>query len=214
MKKTINAWAAKSVFVLSTLVLSAWVSGCCIGSNKASWAANDTGQAVVDVNQRLPNGQKDNGVVRSGPGFEFGKVTSLPSGTVVTVVENKKGSGGMWSKINYAGGTGWMHQDILLKAREIQAGGHADFSGTYTQYLATGSGVCTFKQVGVTIHGDCNDGEKITCTVGGNNANCNWAMQGGGGKAYITKTANGTIVGTWGNGNSSTDGGAWQLVPR
>lgn len=107
------------LMALSSGVLLA--AGCCdMGSNKASWAANDTGPATVDVSRKLPNGQQDWGRVRDRPNGNI--ITSLPSGTQVNVIANeyvRTGAiPGNWSKIQYPGGEGWMHQDILLKARE------------------------------------------------------------------------------------------------
>jgi hypothetical protein len=107
-----------------TLIGGLLLAGCCgkVGENKASWAADDTGPAVVDVSRRLPNGQHDNGVVRMGPGFNYGKITSLPTGSRVTVLSNTRTSVGNWSRIRFNGNQeGWIHQDILLKGREIQS---------------------------------------------------------------------------------------------
>ena len=52
--------------------------------------------------------------VRTGAGTDNSRVTSLNSGTAVTIVgEEKDGSGATWYKINYAGGSGYMHSDYI-----------------------------------------------------------------------------------------------------
>ena len=52
--------------------------------------------------------------VRTGAGTDQSRVTSLNSGTAVTIVgEEKDGSGATWYKINYAGGSGYMHSDYI-----------------------------------------------------------------------------------------------------
>lgn len=52
--------------------------------------------------------------VRTGAGTDNSRVTSLSNGTAVTIVgEEKDGSGATWYKINYAGGSGYMHSDYI-----------------------------------------------------------------------------------------------------
>ena len=190
-------------------------TGCCkLGSNKASWAAGDTGPAVVDVTRRLPNGQQDNGVVRSGPGFEYGKITSLPSGTQVTVTSNKSTPTGYWSQVKYAGGTGWMHQDILLKSREQNAGNNAFMTGRYSAQSTNGRISCDITQNGQNMGGSCSDGLKIEGRVDRNSAICSWTLGGASGKGFLIQTANGSLVGTWGNGASNDNGGTWSMTPN
>jgi hypothetical protein len=53
----------------------------------------------------------------------------------------------------------------------------------------------------------------MTCTAAGNALDCSWREGATAGKAKLVKETSGTIRGTWGNGASATDGGAWVFVP-
>jgi hypothetical protein len=53
----------------------------------------------------------------------------------------------------------------------------------------------------------------MTCQASGNTLDCDWREGANIGKARLTKQANGSIHGTWGNGASATDGGPWIFNP-
>ncbi len=104
---------------------AAALGGCCkdaVQENRMAWAANDRGEAVVDVTRRRSDGKLDNGVVRSGPGFQYPQVASLRTGARVTVLDNARNSNGNWSKISFANGEGWIHQDILVNLPSVNGG--------------------------------------------------------------------------------------------
>lgn len=109
-------------------VATAGLSGCCsMGKNKTSWETTDTvGDAYVEVNRYLPNGDRDVANVRDKPGQTGTRVTAqLTHGTKVRVYENTKLADGYWSKVHFdvmGGGDGWMHQDVLNK--QPQGGGN------------------------------------------------------------------------------------------
>jgi hypothetical protein len=48
----------------------------------------------------------------------------------------------------------------------------------------------------------------------GTTLDCSWKEGVGFGKARLTKQANGTLQGTWGNSASDKDGGQWTFVPK
>lgn len=110
---------SKALFValLSSAML---VNGCCsMGKNKTSWETTDTtGDAVVEVTAKGADGKPLPGVVRQGPGSNYPQITTLQSGTWVSVLDNTKTETGYWSYVRWSansGGEGWMHQDILNK---------------------------------------------------------------------------------------------------
>jgi hypothetical protein len=202
-----------SAALLALAALSA--TGCCgkLSSNKASWAAEDRGYAIVDVNRRLPNGNLDNGLVRTGPGFNYGKVTSLTSGTSVTVIGNQKTSVGWWSHIRFNGNQeGWMHQDILLKSREISSGSSISATGSY---INRSDGVtCQLNDSGSSVAGTCSTGITLACTKSGVVLNCSWSGRTNGGLARLVQVADHSLIGSWGHGRSESGGGSWTLNPN
>lgn len=52
----------------------------------------------------------------------------------------------------------------------------------------------------------------LTCVAVGATIACGWRESGSTGRAVFTRRANGSMVGTWGNGTSATNGGAWNLT--
>lgn len=50
----------------------------------------------------------------------------------------------------------------------------------------------------------------LDCTVvGERDLECDWEEAGASGKSKLTKKDDGRLAGTWGNGSSATNGGAW-----
>jgi len=198
---------------LTAALAAAALGGCCKDAtqeNRMAWAANDRGEAVVDVTRRRNDGKLDNGVVRSGPGFQYPQIASLRTGARVTVLDNARNSNGNWSKISFANGEGWIHQDILLKAREFQGGDAASFAGNYQ----TNYGTCTLRASGDQVTGSCSDSTRLRCSVQGINLTCGWSKDDNGrqGQARMSKHANGSLVGTWGYNSDNLNGGTWKFT--
>jgi hypothetical protein len=86
-----------------------------------------------------------------------------------------------------------------------------DFRGTYT--TTWGKAKCT------------QGGKNVNCLYAGKSGSldckiieekvldCDWDEPGLDGKAKLTKKDDGRLVGTWGNGSSYTNGGAWIFKP-
>lgn len=73
---------------------------------------NNNGGAVPEQKRGTVNDDYVN--VRTGAGTNHSRVTSLNSGTAVTIVgEEKDGSGAVWYKIKFANGEGYMHSDYI-----------------------------------------------------------------------------------------------------
>ena len=53
----------------------------------------------------------------------------------------------------------------------------------------------------------------MTCLAVGSTLECDWREASAAGKAKLTKEADGSIKGTWGNGSSATNGGPWLFNP-
>ena len=53
-----------------------------------------------------------------------------------------------------------------------------------------------------------------TCTAAGKKLTCHWIETTSSGDAVMTKQADGKLVGTWGSGSSSTNGGGWTFTPK
>lgn len=108
--------------VTAAVGLVVGATGCCnMGKNKTSWETTDTvGEAYVEVNRYLPNGERDVANVRDRPGQTGTRVIAqLTHGTRVKVLENTKLADGYWSRVHFdvmEGGEGWMHQDVLNKS--------------------------------------------------------------------------------------------------
>jgi hypothetical protein len=56
-------------------------------------------------------------------------------------------------------------------------------------------------------------GGVMSCAARGDRVDCSWFEASGGGRAVFQRSGDGTLSGTWGNGTSATDGGAWSLTP-
>jgi hypothetical protein len=82
------------------------------------------------------------------------------------------------------------------------------FAGSYKSAW----GRTVFTQTGNQVSGTYPNGS-ISCVASGNVADCDWKEANSAGKAKLAKDAAGTIRGTWGNGASATDGGAWNFTP-
>lgn len=93
--------------------------------------------------------------------------------------------------------------------------GAAPMAGSATSFV--GSYKSTFGQAVITQVG--NDVTikyargTATCTAAGNALDCSWREGATAGKAKLVKETSGTIRGTWGNGASALDGGAWVFTP-
>jgi hypothetical protein len=81
----------------------------------------------------------------------------------------------------------------------------------------TGSYKSTFGQAAITQAGNAVTIKYArgvaTCTAAGNALDCSWREGATAGKAKLVKETGGTIRGTWGNGSSAIDGGAWVFTP-
>jgi hypothetical protein len=53
----------------------------------------------------------------------------------------------------------------------------------------------------------------MTCTAAGNALDCDWREGATSGRAKLVKETSGAIRGTWGNGASDSNGGAWVFTP-
>ncbi len=87
-------------------------------------------------------------------------------------------------------------------------GATASFGGTYKSNW----GPTVFAQDGPRVVASYARGN-MTCMASGSALDCDWHEGAAFGKARLTKNANGTIAGTWGNHASSTDGGPWLFSP-
>ena len=69
--------------------------------------------------------------VRTGAGTNNSRITYLNKGTAVTVIgEEKDSAGATWYKINYSGGTGYMHSDYIDIEGESNSGNGSSGSGS------------------------------------------------------------------------------------
>lgn len=83
------------------------------------------------------------------------------------------------------------------------------FAGTYTSTWGT----TTFEQNGSSVTAKYPRGT-LSCLANGASLTCDWFEGASRGKAVLTKNADGTITGTWGNGSSATNGGPWRFSPK
>lgn len=180
--------------------------------NRMAWASNDRGGAVIDVTRRMDGNRLDTAVVRSGPGFQYPQIASLRTGTQVTVIDNARNSNGNWSRVSFANGEGWIHQDILLKSREFQGKDPSSFAG----YYETNYGQCTLQTSGSQVVGSCSDSTSLRCNVQGITLFCGWstARSGRQGQARLSKHTDGSLVGTWGYNGDNINGGTWKFSRR
>ena len=83
------------------------------------------------------------------------------------------------------------------------------FSGTYR--AAWGDTV--FTQSGSAVNASYPGGT-LSCSAKESTLDCSWKEGGASGKALLTRSADGAIEGTWGNGESVKDGGKWSFTPK
>lgn len=83
------------------------------------------------------------------------------------------------------------------------------FRGTYRSTW----GDTVFTQAGKVVVARYPDGT-LDCMAADTTLDCSWKEGSGFGKARLTKQANGSIQGTWGNAADERDGGQWTFVPK
>lgn len=88
------------------------------------------------------------------------------------------------------------------------SGSATSFAGSYNSTW----GQAVFTQAGNNVSVKYARGT-MTCTASGNALDCDWHEGAPSGRAKLVKETGGTIRGTWGNGPSATDGGAWVFTP-
>lgn len=84
----------------------------------------------------------------------------------------------------------------------------ASFAGTYKSNW----GPTTFAQNGSAIAATYARGS-MSCQPSSNTLDCDWKEGALSGKAKLTKEADGSLKGTWGNGASNSNGGTWLFTP-
>lgn len=87
----------------------------------------------------------------------------------------------------------------------------ADFKGTYVSNW--GKAKCTQVKRNVNCLYAGKSGSMDCKVIGEKELDCEWDEPGASGKAKLTKKDDGKISGTWGNGSSATNGGAWVFKP-
>ncbi|HEY5243264.1 MAG TPA: hypothetical protein VIJ22_17410 [Polyangiaceae bacterium] len=87
-------------------------------------------------------------------------------------------------------------------------GSTTSFAGSYSSTFGRAVVVQTGNDVTVTYARG-----SAKCTAAGNALDCSWREGATSGKAKLVKETGGTIRGTWGNGSSAIDGGAWVFTP-
>jgi hypothetical protein len=89
----------------------------------------------------------------------------------------------------------------------------ADFRGSYT--TTWGSARCTQVKRNVNcLYGGGKSGGLQCKVVGEDELDCEWDEPGLSGKAKLTKKDDGRLVGSWGHGSSSKNGGPWIFKPK
>jgi hypothetical protein len=86
-----------------------------------------------------------------------------------------------------------------------------DFAGTYVTNW--GKARCTQVKRNVNCLYAGKSGSLDCKVVGAKDLECDWEEPGLSGKAKLTKKDDGRLVGTWGNGASTTNGGPWNFKP-
>ena len=86
-----------------------------------------------------------------------------------------------------------------------------DFKGTYVSNW--GKAKCTQVKRNVNCLYAGKSGSMDCKVIGEKELDCEWDEPGASGKAKLTKKDDGKISGTWGNGSSATNGGAWVFKP-
>ena len=99
-----NLWYRVAINGLTGYVYGAYID---ITNNSNNNTSTPSEEKAAKVNASYVN-------VRSGAGTNNSVVATLALNTSLTVVgEEKDGSGATWYKINYAGGSGYMHSDYI-----------------------------------------------------------------------------------------------------
>lgn len=135
-------------------------------SNDNNNPGGSAGGTTAEPRTGTVNGDYVN--VRTGAGTNHSRVTSLNSGTAVTIVgEEKDGSGATWYKINYAGGSGYMIADYITINGDNNGGnnnggntgGYEKKSGTVN---ANSVNVRSGAGTGNSIVGNLSSGSAVT----------------------------------------------------
>lgn len=87
----------------------------------------------------------------------------------------------------------------------------ADFRGKYRTNW--GSATCTQVKRNVNCLYAGKGGGLECKVVGEDTLECDWDEPGASGKAKLVRKEDGRLVGTWGNGSSSKNGGPWVFKP-
>ena len=105
-----------------------------------------------------------NGVnVRTGAGTSYSKVTSLSTGTVVTIIgEAKDTSGALWYKIKYSGGEGYVHSNYVT----ITTGSSSSTTPTPTPSYTSKNGVVNADYVSVRTGAGTSNSKKASLMKG------------------------------------------------
>lgn len=98
---------------------------------------------------------------------------------------------------------------VTTAAATTTAAAATKFAGAYSSNWGT----TTFEQNGSSVTAKYPRGT-LSCLAVGDHLTCDWFEGNMRGKASLTKNADGTITGTWGNGSSATDGGPWRFSPK
>jgi hypothetical protein len=87
-----------------------------------------------------------------------------------------------------------------------------DFRGNYTTNW--GAARCTQVKRNVNCLYAGKSGGLQCKVIGDDELDCEWDEPGLSGKAKLTRKEDGRLVGSWGNGNSKTNGGPWVFKPK
>jgi hypothetical protein len=134
---------------------------------------------------------------REAAAFGKAKLIKLPDGNIE----------GTWGK--GASATDGGRWSFVLESALPTGGPPASFAGKYDSAW----GVTTFTQEGTRVTGKYPKGN-LSCSAAGNTLECDWREATTLGKARLIKQANGKLSGTWGDGDSATNGGPWVFTPR
>ena len=180
---------------------------------------NNNGGTTTEPRTGTVNGDYVN--VRTGAGTDNSRVTSLSNGTAVTIVgEEKDGSGATWYKINYAGGSGYMHSDYITvnggnsnnNNNNNNNSGYEKKSGTVN---ASSVNVRSGAGTGNSIVGNLSSGTAITI-VGEekDGSGATWykiEYDGGSGYMHSDYITVGDNTNNGGNNNNNNGGGNYPM---
>lgn len=177
------------------------------GTYKSNWGSTTFLEVGSTVTAKYPKGTmtcSTAGDVLTCDWFEGGSrgkalLTRQSNGDISGTWGNGTSAtnGGPWSFTRVSGDVSSAPVDAVI-----------DFSGKYRSNWGT----TTFTQIGSTVRAVYPRGT-MTCQASGSVLNCTWYEGGARGGARLVRKDNGTIQGTWGNGGSSTNGGAWSFAP-